>query len=575
MAGPHMFSGGMMVESMRSGPYVQSVLALAEIIDNSIEAGAKHIDILCQSKMDYGTNRTMLEEVAVADDGEGMTVDGLASALVFGNTTRRDSKGRTKGIGKFGMGLPNSSITQCRRVTVYSWTKKGEVFSTCADLDEIAHSNDDRLPTPVQDRIPDKWIGLSDTFCAESGTLVVWSKLDKFDWKRFSAFFNNSEHVIGRIYRRYIERKAVKIRMVDFCQNTRAKEIKKFRVNDPLYLTAPSSTPNPWNDDSMFEPYGEHWERKYEISGHKVVVRYTMVKKVVRPSDQTGRTPYGRHAAKNVGISLMRGDRELVLDDTIIDGDSRERWWGIEVEFPPALDEVFGVTYYKQGAHSFSNMIKKYKARQNDPDAKQKDDSVDDKLYEFVRDVCKQKGQMRERIRHMRADTRKQSTSNEGISGRYDTTGTTTAKQDTQSRETKKIEITKVLEPTVFQRPEAEREAERLVNDDQLKVVFYSRALPGNRILFEPEFAGTKVIIKMNTNHPAYKNMISLVEEVPDSISIEETKEHLSKIHWGFQCLFASWANMEDKEENSETKVELQNVRHDWGTELARFIESR
>ena len=575
MTGPRMFPGGMMVKSMRSGPYVQSVLALAEIIDNSVEAEARHIDVLCQSKMNYDTNRIMLEEVAVADDGEGMTQDRLMTALVFGSTTRRDSNGRTKGIGKFGMGLPNSSITQCRRVTVYSWTKKGEVFSTCADLDEIDRSNDDHLPEPTPDKIPDRWMGLSETFDSESGTLVVWSKLDMFDWKRFSAFFNNSEHFIGRIYRRYIESGRIEIRMIDFDQDTHEKKIEKFQVNDPLYLTAPSSTPGPWGHDSMFEPYGEHWEREYDIGGHKVVARYTIVKRDARPSDQTGSTPYGRHAAKNTGISLMRGDRELVLDDTVIDGDPRERWWGIEVEFPPDLDEIFGVTYYKQGAHRFSSMIRKYRARENDPEEKRKDDSDDNKLYVFVRDVCKKKGQMRERIRNMRAHTRKTPTGDDGISKRYDTAGTTTKKQSTQSTETKKKEIAKVLDPDVFTKPEAEKEAERLVSDDELKVVFYSRDLPGDRILFEPEFAGTKVIIKMNKNHPAYKKMISLVEEIPDTINIAEAKESLSKIHLGFKCLFAAWANMEDKEENSELKVELQNVRHDWGTELARFLRSK
>lgn len=575
MTGPHMFPGGMMVKSMRSGPYVQSVLALAEIIDNSVEAKARHIDVLCQSKMNYDTNRVTLEEVAVADDGEGMTRDKLMTALVFGSTTRRDSDGKTEGIGKFGMGLPNSSITQCKRVTVYSWTKKGKVFSTYADLDEINKSNDDHLPEPTPDKIPDRWTSLSETFDSESGTLVVWSKLDMFDWKRFGAFFNNSEHFIGRIYRRYIESKKVEIRMINFDQDTHEKEIKTLQVNDPLYLAVPSSTPGSWGNDSMFEPFGEHWERKRDICGHEVVARYAIVKRDARPSDQAGSTKYGRHAAKNIGISLMRGDRELVLDDTIIDGDSRERWWGIEIEFPPDLDEVFGVTYYKQGAHRFSNMIRKYRARENDPEEKGKDDIDDDPLYAFVRDVCKKKGQMREMIRNMKADTRKTSAGSDRISKRYDTDGTTTKKQSTQSTETKKKEIVKVLDPDVFTKSEAEKEAERLVSDDELRVVFYSRDLSGDRILFEPEFAGTKVIIKLNKNHPAHKNMISLVEDIPDTINIAEAKEFLSKIHLGFKCLFAAWANMEDKEEHKNLQVELQNVRHDWGTELARFLRSK
>ena len=36
--------------------------------------------------------------------------------------------------------------------------------------------------------------------------------------------------------------------------------------------------------------------------------------------------------------------------------DPTERWWGVEVEFPSTLDEVFGVTNTKQNATIFSNM---------------------------------------------------------------------------------------------------------------------------------------------------------------------------------------------------------------------------
>ena len=575
MTGPRMFPGGPMSQAMRSGPYVMSVFALAELIDNSVEAEAKHIDILCQSGINYKTGHTVLEEIAVADDGVGMTRDGLMNALVLGNTTRRGPNGETKGIGKFGMGLPNSSITQCKRVTVYSWRKKGEVFSTYADLDEIKSSNDDHLPEPPRTDIPEPWKDMSKTLDGKSGTLVVWSKLDKFEWQRFSAFFKNSEHFIGRIYRRYMESGQIEINIVDFNRGNHEKTTRKFHVNDPLYLTAPSSTPEPWNGTAMFEPYGENWEREYSIGGHAVIARYTMVKKDVRPADQTGRTPYGKHAARNIGISLMRGERELVLDTTVSDGDTRERWWGIEVEFPPALDEVFGVTYYKQGAHHFSKMVRKYLARADDMEEKRSDDSEDDEFYDFVRDVCKIKGQMRDRIRNMRTDTRKQSGTGDGISTRYDVKGTKTEKQGTQTTTTREKEITKALEPDVFPQPEAEKEAERLVSDDELKVVFYSRKLAGDRILFETDFAGAKVIIKLNTNHPAYQNMISLVEDIPETIGLDDARETLSRIHSGFRCLFAAWANMEDKEENQDLEIELQNVRYSWGSELARFMKSK
>ena len=40
------------------------------------------------------------------------------------------------GMGKFGMGLPNASISQANRVEVYSW-QNGECFYTYLDVDEI------------------------------------------------------------------------------------------------------------------------------------------------------------------------------------------------------------------------------------------------------------------------------------------------------------------------------------------------------------------------------------------------------------------------------------------------------
>ena len=66
---------------------------------------------------------------------------------------------------------------------------------------------------------------------------------------------------------------------------------------------------------------------------------------------------YGKHAAKNIGLSIVREGRELDLDPSWTNSyDPTERWWGVEVEFPSTLDEVFGVTNTKQNATTFSHM---------------------------------------------------------------------------------------------------------------------------------------------------------------------------------------------------------------------------
>ena len=58
-------------------------------------------------------------------------------------------------------------------------------------------------------------------------------------------------------------------------------------------------------------------------------------------------------------------------------------------------------------------------------------------------------------------------------------------------------------------------------------------------------------------------------------MDVTEAKNALARIHFGLKCLFAAWANMEDKEENKDLKVELQNVRHYWGEELSRFMKNQ
>ena len=73
------FSGAHIAKSMRSIGYKNTIYALAEIIDNSVEAEAKHIEILCAEKQNYSSNRSTkrLDKIAIIDDGVGMNKEEL------------------------------------------------------------------------------------------------------------------------------------------------------------------------------------------------------------------------------------------------------------------------------------------------------------------------------------------------------------------------------------------------------------------------------------------------------------------------------------------------------------------
>jgi anti-sigma regulatory factor (Ser/Thr protein kinase) len=109
------------VKAMRDNGYKNAAYAVAELMDNSLQHGATTVELLCSEievtiKMRV-VNR--INKIAVLDNGSGMSSNVLQMALQFGNGTHLNPENQ-KGIGKFGMGLPSSSISQAKRVEV--WT---------------------------------------------------------------------------------------------------------------------------------------------------------------------------------------------------------------------------------------------------------------------------------------------------------------------------------------------------------------------------------------------------------------------------------------------------------------------
>src|SRR5690242_14617943 len=91
------------VVATRDTGYRSLASALAELIDNSLQASATRISIHLQEDK-IGSDLW----VAVLDDGCGMDASTLRIALQFGGTDRFNDR---SGPGRFGMGLPNSSLS--------------------------------------------------------------------------------------------------------------------------------------------------------------------------------------------------------------------------------------------------------------------------------------------------------------------------------------------------------------------------------------------------------------------------------------------------------------------------------
>lgn len=581
------------VQAMRDNGYKNAAYAIAELIDNSIQAGARQVELLCGERQIFvqQRRRSRIDQIAVLDDGCGMDENVLRMALQFGNGTHLTPE-EQKGIGKFGMGLPSSSISQCTRVDVWTWQDGPEsAIHSYLDLDEIRSRRMSEVPRPRPKEIPKIWRTAGHCY-RRSGTLVVWSKLDRVIWKTGRSIIENSEFLVGRMYRRFLADGSVKIRMLAFDLDDLGRDwVEKFAVaNDPLYLMERTSCPPPFDNTPMFEPWGEPTtlEIRYKGEVHPVRVTFSVARKEARENPQAGNLPHGRHAAKNVGISIIRAGRELDLEQSwVIQYDPRERWWGVEVEFPPALDEVFGVSNNKQFARNFHEIdvdrlllegetvpqLKERLRQEEDPNGPLLELShlIDKNLQTlraFIRAQAKGERSRRQRHKDHRAEEIATHQTNkrkeEGHRGESDAGELLPAKQ-------REKELQEELIRVGLPESAALGIAATTVHNG-LKYTIVDTALD-SAAFFSVSSKGGAVIITLNTNHPAYDALVEALEEEEGESDLAVLQERLQNARNGLRLLLMAWARYED-ELNGTQRQRAQDIRVDWGRIARQFLDN-
>lgn len=145
--------------------------AVADIIDNSISANAKEINIFSDplSEVPY---------FCVLDNGCGMSAKELDNAMLPGSD-RSEKAECEQELGRFGLGLKSASLSQCREFTVAS-KRFGKIHAMSFDLDIIDAKNRLLLkmlgPKEI-DTLPQ----IHNLAKYETGTLVLWTKFDKIE----------------------------------------------------------------------------------------------------------------------------------------------------------------------------------------------------------------------------------------------------------------------------------------------------------------------------------------------------------------------------------------------------------
>lgn len=352
-AGWDLIVGDAFVRGMRDIGYKSTSYALAELIDNAVQASATKVDVVFG--YDAGAKPTKL---AIIDDGFGMEPKMVRASLVWGAGTRLENR---EGFGKYGYGLPSASVSQCFRVTVYSKTADTDWHSGYLDIDEISRgewTSNNRISTPTeQPEQPPAFVmehlKKQKRWPLKHGTVVLWERLDpgRIDYKQRDALRNALVTHLGVIYRNYLRDTQITVDgvAVEPC--------------DPLFLTEGFRYYDLDEDRAVALPEAVV-EVKDKGSGDvvgKLRVRFSRLpatffrKPEAKQSNRPSKNQINERleiADANNGIVFLRNGRQIdVVRPPRSIGSinaTTDRFWGVEVDFDATLDDEFSITTSKQ-----------------------------------------------------------------------------------------------------------------------------------------------------------------------------------------------------------------------------------
>lgn len=596
-----LFSGARTVDAIRSTGYKQTGNALGELVDNSIQAHATAVKIvvLVQQVKRVKRTRESIARIAVIDNGDGMSKEALYLALLFGQGTHFDE---SDGLGKFGVGLPQASVSQGRNLKVWSWQNGcNNSYSTGFDLDDESWREQGCILRGVEDDpIPELWKKYVDD-SKDSGTIVQWSKLDRLSCSSATTLFQNSEFLIGRMYRYWINDNSVSIEYITVDYDSE-KEIKRefFKAVDPLYVM--DNTSDKECEPPVYPMFKANVpvEKEIEYNGKKskVIIKTSIAKDeilaLVNKQDQAGRTLYGKHAAKNIGLSIVREGRELELDSRwngyqSARRDPRERWWGAEISFSRDLDDLFGVTNDKQSATNLSAAV--YETYEDYRLDGESITETKERLAEeqprtnIILDIA---SEIRELIKSVSNKVPNESDSKPGKSSRTTSVeegATKKFKEDVEEHgpqgesdthevkddEEVKKEIKEAYENMGVSPSEIQKLTEGYVTT-HYKVHFIKQHQPGSDAFFDVRTDAGLLVIILNTAHPLYDELFSSFDYIENDreLTSEEMSKRLGDTYDALKYLLVSWARYEDIS-LKDHKNGPSRARSDWGRIASRL----
>jgi hypothetical protein len=349
--------GDAFVRGMRDIGYKSTAFALAELIDNSLQAQPTRVDMV------FGFDGSkMPSKLAIIDDGHGMEPKMVRASLIWGAGTRADNR---SGFGKYGYGLPSASISQCYRVVVYSKIAGGAWYRAYLDVNEIRNGDPkwikgNRISMPVEEQEdPPVFVkefltkqGRWDNF--DHGTVVVWEELDgqRIDYKRREDLRNKLVTDLGVVYRNFLVATPMSVDGVNVepCDPLFVTEgFRYYDIDEDRATELPPATIEV-KDKTTGDVVGRMHVRFSRMPA--TFFRKPEYKKTNRPGRKDAFNERLAIADTNNGIIFCRNGRQI---DVVrpprwlrFVNATTDRFWAVEVDFDATLDDHFSITTSKQ-----------------------------------------------------------------------------------------------------------------------------------------------------------------------------------------------------------------------------------
>jgi hypothetical protein len=307
--------------------------AIADLVDNSIDAGASTVRITVGR-----TGGTSF--IRIADDGCGMTDRVLDEAMRYGS--RRTYE--TNDLGKFGLGLKTASLSQCRRLTVASrTTPRGSIRVRRWDLDQVRRRDAWELERPLPSECMPYFL---EPLRESPGTVVIWEKLDRIlayarpdgehALRALDALSVSIAEHLAMVFHRFLSGQTAGRRRLHINFNG-----ERLRPWDPFARSERATQKLPAQRVQV-----EHQGRRYSLR----------VRPYVLPSQVQFSTPAAHAAAagpkkwnRQQGFYIYRGDRMIQSGgwNRLRTMDEHSKLARIALDVPADLEDLFQISVAK------------------------------------------------------------------------------------------------------------------------------------------------------------------------------------------------------------------------------------